>query len=102
MAVGAREWLRVRTEFQRALESATLIFACLSVPDVLASFLGSLLCGLSATIAAAATAFLVISLPDEIECIVHLIISWALIANHKVCAMCDSVFVMHKQYSIGS
>lgn len=102
MAVGAREWLRVRTEFQRALESATLIFACLSEPVVLASNSASLLCGLSATIAAAATACLAVSLPDEIACIVHLIISWALIANQKVCALCDSVFVMHKQYSIGS
>lgn len=90
MAVGARDWMRVRTEFQRALVSATLIFACLSPPVVLLSYWGYLLFGQSSSIAATAAVCLAIGLPDELAGIVHSLVCKTLIANHKVCAFGSS------------
>lgn len=86
MAVGERDWALVRTAFQRAVVSTTLIFVGFSVPVVLVSYWLFLLLGQSTHIAAAAAVCLAIALPGEISAIVHTLLNKTFIANHKVCS----------------
>lgn len=84
MAVGARDWVRVRDMFQRAVISSVLLFVCISLPAVLASFWVFQLCGQSEYIAGTACACLACGIFYEPACIIYTLINKILIANHKV------------------
>ena len=98
MAVGAQNSVLVRDMFQRALVSAALLFLCISLPAVLASYWVFLLCGQSASIAGSACVCLACGIFYEPACIVYTLINKILIANHKVLRDLLAVRVLYQSW----
>ena len=84
MAIGAKDFKRLRDVFQQSIVSSVIILVFMSLPVVLVSYWVFLLCGQKAFIAGTASICLAIGLLTELATIFYTIITKAMIANHKV------------------
>ena len=84
MAVGARNSALVRTLLQRALISGSIVYVCITVPTLVASYWVFRLVGQSHSISLQTVECLAIAAPAELVWIFSTLVTRTIIAQQKV------------------
>lgn len=96
MTVGARDWVKVRDTFQRAVVSSAIIFVLVGVPSVAVSKWVFQLFGQTEDISMTTTICLVIGLPGEFSFILYTMLYRTMIAQLLVryCLTLVNLFIV--------
>ena len=88
MLVGARDWVKLRDTFQRALVASAIIFVLVALPSVAVSKWVFQVFGQDDNISITTTICLAIGLPGEFCCILYTMLYRTMIAQLMVRSHC--------------